>query len=191
MKEIEKYLASYFGIGGKDLSSVGALFKKSRIQKNEYVLRQDQYSRNLSFIETGYLRVSAPDKHGVKQITQWIAGPGEFIVDLSSFVFGTPSRWDIAALTECTVHSIGQEDYKDLHLFVKNWPEIEKLFLTKCFLTMEQRIFNLLSMTAEEKYLEFFNVNPEIFNQVPLQYLASMLGMTPETLSRIRKKMIS
>ena len=170
MKAIEKYLESYFGLGGKDLSSVGSLFKKNTFQKNELLLKQGQYSKSLSFIEQGYVRISAPAKDEKKEITQWIAGPGEFIVDLSSFVFETPSRWDISTLTECIAHSINQEDYKGLNLYVKNWPEIEKLFLTKCFLTMEQRIFNLLSMTAEEKYLAYFNMNPDIFNQVPVSY---------------------
>ncbi|HEY5823130.1 MAG TPA: cyclic nucleotide-binding protein, partial [Cyclobacteriaceae bacterium] len=67
----------------------------------------------------------------------------------------------------------------------------EKLFMVRCFSIMEDRIFGHLSMSAEERYQFFFNQNKELFNQVPLQYLASMLGMTPETFSRIRKKQLS
>jgi CRP-like cAMP-binding protein len=56
---------------------------------------------------------------------------------------------------------------------------------------MESRVFDLISKPAEERYQQLFDQNRELFNQVPLQYLASMLGMTPETFSRIRKKMVS
>ena len=70
------------------------------------------------------------------------------------------------------------------------WNELEKKFLVNCFTTLEDRIFSHLSMTAEERYHFFFSQNKELFNLVPLQYIASMLGMTPETFSRIRKKHI-
>jgi CRP-like cAMP-binding protein len=68
---------------------------------------------------------------------------------------------------------------------------LEKLFIARCFIMLEDRIFTHLSMTAEERYNFFFENNKELFNQVPLQYIASMLGMTPETFSRIRKKQLS
>lgn len=191
MKEIENYIHSYFGIGGKDLSPVSKLFTNEGLNKNEFFLKEGQYSKKLSFVKSGYLRVSAFSKGGDKEITQWITGPGEFATDLSSFIFDTPVRWNICALSDCELYTIHDDNYKKINLYVKNWPELEKLFITKCFITMEHRIFNLLSMTAEEKYHEMFSRNPEIFNQVPLQYIASLLGMTPETLSRIRKKMVS
>jgi CRP/FNR family transcriptional regulator, anaerobic regulatory protein len=65
---------------------------------------------------------------------------------------------------------------------------LEKLFLVRCFTLLEDRIFSQLSLTAEERYQDFFGKNQALFNQVPLQYIASMLGMTAQTLSRIRKK---
>jgi CRP-like cAMP-binding protein len=67
---------------------------------------------------------------------------------------------------------------------------LEKLFIAKCFAILEDRIFSHLSMTAEERYHFFFGNNKVLFNQVPLQYIASMLGMTPETFSRIRKRQL-
>jgi hypothetical protein len=71
------------------------------------------------------------------------------------------------------------------------WYELEKMFLIRCFTFIEERIMSHLSMTAEERYHFFFENNKELFNQVPLHYIASMLGMTPETFSRIRKKPLS
>jgi CRP-like cAMP-binding protein len=70
------------------------------------------------------------------------------------------------------------------------WHEIEKKFISKCFIMLEDRIFQHLSLSAEELYIAFFENNRQLFREVPLQYIASMLGMTPETFSRVRKKML-
>jgi CRP-like cAMP-binding protein len=107
---------------------------------------------------------------------------------MASLTFGTPSRWNIQALTDTELQTIHKDDYNRIAEIVPKWPEIEKQFIVKCFIMMENRIFAHLSMPAEERYSSFYNQNKELFSQVPLQYIASMLGMTPETFSRIRKK---
>jgi hypothetical protein len=68
---------------------------------------------------------------------------------------------------------------------------LEKQFIAKCFLVLEDRVFSFLSLSSEERYNLLFESKKELFNQVPLNYIASMLGMTPETLSRIRKRQVS
>ncbi|GAB5555267.1 MAG: Crp/Fnr family transcriptional regulator [Saprospiraceae bacterium] len=191
MKEIEKYIESYLGIGGKDLSPVAALFKNTRLQKNDFLLKRGQYSQNMSFIKSGYLRMFAPDAKGDKEVTQWISIEGMFITDLSSFIFETPARWNIQALSDCELYTITKAKYDTIGDYVNNWEKLDKLFIAKCFVTLENRVFSQLSMTAEEKVKNLLEINPTIFLQVPLQYIASMLGMTPETLSRVRRKMIS
>lgn len=123
-----------------------------------------------------------------KEITKWISTKGFFIVDLASFVFSQPSRWNIQALTDCELYVIDSTDYQKLIEIVPKWLELEKLFIAKCFTTLEDRVLQHLAMSAEERYNQLFQFNKELFNIVPLQYLASMLGMAPETLSRLRKK---
>lgn len=191
MKEIEKYIENYFGVGGKDLSPVADLFRNKSLKKGDYLIKQGKYAQSMSFIKSGYLRVFSLDSKGDKEITQWISNQGMFITDLSSFVFNTPARWNIQALSDCTLFTISKNDYQSIGDYVPNWGELDKLFIAKCFITLEDRVFGQLSMNSEEKVRNLFDYNPEIFNQVPLQYIASMLGMTPETLSRIRSKMIS
>lgn len=87
--------------------------------------------------------------------------------------------------------TISHEQYLQMGTLIPKWTELEKLFISKCFITLESRVLDLISLTAEERYQKLFDHNRALFNQVPLQYLASMLGMTPETFSRIRRKMIS
>lgn len=85
---------------------------------------------------------------------------------------------------------ISKTDYAKIDQVVPRWSTLEKLFIARCFTILEQRIVTHLSLSSEERYTLFFSQNPELFNQVPLQYLASMLGMTPETFSRIRKRQL-
>jgi CRP-like cAMP-binding protein len=125
-----------------------------------------------------------------KEVTKWISTKGYFVVDLSSFIFRLPARWNIQALTDCEIYVIDYKDYQKIGQFVPRWSELEKLFIAKCFVILEDRIISHLSMSAKDRYIQLFNFNKDLFNQVPLQYLASMLGMTPETLSRMRKKVI-
>ena len=187
--EIEQYVQTYFGIGGRGLAQVAALFEPQSMVRNDFLFKTGQYAQSMSFLRTGYLRIYAEAATGDKDITQWIAPPGGFVTDLASFTFEQPARWNIQALTDCELFTIPQSKYKTIADIYPAWPALEKLFLAKCFITMENRIFDQLSLSAEGKYQQLFSANPEMFNQVPLQYIASMLGMTPETLSRVRKKM--
>ena len=190
MTELEHYISSYFGVvDEKDLKTIVSLFQLTTIKKGDYLLKTGRRCDKLSFVQSGLLRVFV--KTDDKEITQWISTKGYFTTDLSSFVFETPSRWTIQALADTELYSITKEDYKLIGDLVPRWHELEKLFIVRCFIILEERIFSHLSMTAEERYHFFYQHNRELFNQVPLQYIASMLGMTPETFSRIRKKPLS
>lgn len=189
MTELEHYIQSYFGvIQVDDLKTIGSLFKLTKLKKGEFLLKAGKRCDNLSFVQSGLLRMFITTED--KEITQWISTKGYFSTDLSSFVFETPSRLSIQALADTEIYSISKEDYKKIGELVPKWHELEKLFIIRCFIVLEERIFSHLSMAAEERYAYFFENNRELFNQVPLNYIASMLGMTPETFSRIRKKQV-
>ncbi len=185
---IQQYIQTYFGITNDDVEKVVALFEETTLNKGEYFVKAGHYCDKLSFINEGLIRVWLPSES--KEITQWISTSGYFVTDLSSMVFNTPARWNLQALTDCKLFTITKELYDSMNQVVNNWDELEKLFIAKCFLTLEDRVFSHISMSADERYNQLFESNPAIFNQVPLQYLASMLGMSAETFSRIRSKKI-
>lgn len=188
MTELEQYINSYFGVNGEEMSMIASLFKSATLKKGEFYFHSGGPCEKLCFIQSGYLRLFATVDE--KEITQWIGSKGSFLGDMASLMFNTPSRWNIQALVDTDIHTIQKEDYNRIIEMVSRWPEIEKYFLVNCFSFMEGRIFAHLSMSAEERYAHFYNQNKELFNQVPLQYIASMLGMTPETFSRIRKRLL-
>jgi len=186
MTELEKYIQTYFGVGNDDLVKISSFFNPVTLKKGDYFLKTGRHCDRLGFVQTGIIRefVFVDDK----EITKWISTNGYFVVDLSSFVFQQTARWNIQAITDCELYVISNNDYQKIGQVIPSWAALEKLFIAKCFTVLEDRILQHLSMSAEERYNQLFNFNPALFNQVPLQYLASMLGITPETLSRLRKK---
>jgi CRP-like cAMP-binding protein len=187
MTNLQQYIESYFGVvNPNSLETISSLFRRMSLAKGHYFLKTGRYCDKLGFVRSGLLRIFADTER--KEVTQWISTQGYFVTDLSSFIFQAPARWNIQAMTDTEIYVIDQHDYKNIKNIVPQWLELEKLFLTKCFIMMEDRIFGLLSLSAEERYHLLFEQHSELFNQVPLRYLASMLGMTPETFSRIRNK---
>lgn len=186
MTELENYIQSCFGGKNDDVKMVSSFFRNESVKKGDFFLRKGRYSERFGFVKSGLLRefLHIDDK----EVTKWISSQGGFVMDLASFTFRQPARWNIQALTDCELHVIERPDYIKLIDVIPGWIELEKLFITKCFTVLENRVLQHLSLSAEERYLRLFESNKELFNLVPLQYLASMLGMTPETFSRIRKK---
>lgn len=186
MTELEKYIQTYFGVKPDELTKISSFFKPITLNKGDFFLKTGRQSDRLGFVQSGIIRefVIVDDK----EITKWISTKGYFVVDLSSFVFQQTARWNIQALSDCELYVINKKDYQKIGQEITGWAELEKLFIAKCFTVLEDRILQHLSMSAEERYQQLFTFKKELFNQVPLQYLASMLGMTPETLSRLRKK---
>lgn len=189
MIELTTSISAYFDTDVDRSEKIADLFVEKTLHRNAFHTTIGSRFGELSFIKSGFLRVyRQADK---KEVTQWISSPGEFITDLSCLMFDQPARWNIQALTDCEIYTMDHSTYKNIKQHLENWGDIEKLFMAKCFMTIEDRVFGFISMTAEERYEYLCEMKPELIQQIPLQYLASMLGMTPETLSRIRKKIIS
>ncbi len=188
MKDFNELIQQHFGpLNSQDLSVIQSYFREEQLVKNEIFTNSDEICNKLSIVKSGILRVFALSEDG-KEITQWLSTKDFFITDVMGFFFNQPNRWTIQAFTETELLTISKADYLKLCHEYPKWLEIEKQFIIKCFSMMEDRVFSHLSMTAEERYNQYFEQNKELFHQVPLQYIASVLGMTPETFSRIRRR---
>ncbi|MEM6319751.1 MAG: Crp/Fnr family transcriptional regulator [Bacteroidota bacterium] len=109
-------------------------------------------------------------------------------LDASGFLFDQKSKVSYQAMTDVVLLTISRADYNKISTRVSRWDKLEKMFLAKCFTVLENRVISHLALSAEERYHQLFDFHPTLFNEVPLNQIASMLGMSAETLSRIRKK---
>ncbi len=186
MTELEKFIQRNYCVNTDDLTRISTYFKPITLKKGDFYLKTGMYSERLGYLQSGIIREYITISN--KEVTKWISTKDNFAVDIQSFYFRQPARWNIQALTDCELFVVEFNDYQKIGHIIPRWTELEKLFIAKCFSVLEDRIVQHISLSAEERYMQFFNCNKELFNQVPLQYIASMLGMKPETLSRFRKR---
>lgn len=186
MEQLKNQFRSYFNIEDSLLDILVTLFDRKELFKGDVYIHQGYICKELAFVKEGIFRISTQIED--KDITQWIATQGYFVSDLVNFVQYDKSRWTITALTDSTLYSISKSNYDKIGTFIPDWYTMEKSFLIHCFTILENRVLQFISMSAEERYSCYFEENRSLFNQIPQQYIASVLGMTPETLSRIRKK---
>ena len=187
MKTIEDCILSQVSISPQDLVKVTSNFEARSLGKNELLLESGQLCREMAFVSSGYLRIF--NYADGKEITLWIGGNGSFLTSLSSFVFQTPNHWNIQAITDSEILVIQKEDFDRLLKEVPAWLEFDNILLSRAFALLEGRMFEQLHTTSKQRFEALLAENPAIFNHVPLQYIASMIGVTPETLSRLRKSM--
>lgn len=187
MKSIRECIKAHVEMGGEDLDTVVGKFERRQLKKGDYFLTSGTICREMAFIETGYLRMfNIADG---KEITFWIGNDGRFITSLSSFVFESPNFWNIQAVTDCSLQVINRKDHFELCKQQAKWLEFDNVLLARSFALLEQSMFAHLHTTAQQRFEALLEENPSLFNHVPLQYIASMLGITPETLSRLRKNL--
>ena len=186
MSELKKHIIQTFGFTESEFQQIKEFFKPKVILEGDYFLKEGQYVKLMGFVEKGILRefLYVNDK----EVTKWFSNSGYFAVDLSGFLFDKKSKVNYQAMTDVELLVISKEDYNKISARVPRWDKLEKMFLAKCFTVLENRLVSHLALNAEERYNQLFAFNPSLFNEVPLNQIASMLGMTAETLSRIRKK---
>ncbi len=187
MDALKSCITSQVDANNFQLANIVDVFADKAIKKGEFLLRKGSLCREMAFIKSGYLRMyNIVDG---KDVTLWIGGAGKFITSLSSFVFGTENIWNIQAATDCELSIITRTDHFALCQKEPKWLEFDNLLLAHSFALLENSMFAHLHTTALQRVEALMEEEPALFNHVPLQHIASMLGITPESLSRLRKTM--
>ena len=160
-------------------------FKERIITKDKYVLRKGHVARDYIFVNQGSLRVYF--NQGDQQITGWVALEHEFFCELSSLKSQMPTDINIQALEDSVIYVISHSDMELLYSRFPDWQKFGRLMWERAFMRVLEGIIQYQTMSAEQRYHNALQ-RTELIQRVPLKHLSSFLGVTPSSLSRLRKK---
>jgi len=159
----------------------------SQLTKGELLVTAGATCSSIYLIKKGILRSFV--KEGMKEITTWISREQELATSITSFGLQQPARENIQALEDCELSALNLEDLQYLYDHFPEANVVGRKILEKYYRDAEERAFIARLMEATTKYKHFIATKSDLLNRVPLKFIASYLGMTLETLSRIRSKL--
>ncbi len=160
-------------------------YEERHFEKGEFFLKQGKISDSLVLIE-GLMRAYTFDRDGYEVTTNFFSNP-RAVYDPASFFQQTASMENIQAVTECFTYSISFEGVNKLFHSVPEFREFGRLRLVEELVMFKQRMLAMINRSAEERYADLIRDNYDIIQNAPLKYIASYLGITDTSLSRIRR----
>lgn len=188
MDNIETYLSEILEIPKEAITTCSGFYVSKKVAKNEFLLKEGEICLDTFFVEKGLLRMFSLDKNGKEHVIQF-APENWLISDRSSLNFNEKSKFYIEAIEDTEVFILGNDFFTKM---IENYPHIAErndLLLQKHIRNLQNRVNSLLADTAEERYMNFIKMYPDILLRVPQWMVASYLGITPESLSRVRKEL--
>jgi CRP-like cAMP-binding protein len=159
-----------------------------KLRRRQYLLQEGDVCRNEYFVNNGCLRTYYIDERGIEHVVQF-APEDWWTGDMYSFITQTPARFTIDALEESEVLYFDKATEEDLYIQVPKFERFFRILLQNSFVAQQNRILSAMSDTAEERYKKFITKYPLMEQRLPQHQIASYLGITPESLSRIRKQL--
>lgn len=186
--KFRNYLTSNIDIDIHQVEECLSFQEIKNIKKGTFLLREGEICQHAYFVEHGLLRTFSIDDKGKEHLLQF-APEGWFIADHDSLYFKKPSLYFIQALEDSTIYQLNDNFFD--HMASKNhaFSQFNTKLLHNHISQLQKRIIQLISATAEDRYLTFTHLYPDIPLRVPQTMVASYLGITPESLSRIRKEL--
>ncbi|OJJ20177.1 hypothetical protein BKI52_17035 [marine bacterium AO1-C] len=184
MQILEEYIKSKIDIDQELLPAIVSLFRGKNFTRDQEVIRVGQYVKDYYFIATGGVRIVVETES--KEITSWIIFENNFFSDLESLKNEQPAKGKILALDDTTILTIPAKKMYELFDQYPQWQKFGRLIIEDAFLNVVDTLMTFQAMDAESRYLNLLRKSDAV-NKIPLKQLASYLGITPTSLSRIRK----
>jgi CRP-like cAMP-binding protein len=165
---------------------IATYYHLKTLAKNEYLTQEGKICRQSFFVEEGFFRSLVTDVEG-NDVTLNFYGKDGFANDFLSFFKQIPATQNIQALMECTVWGISFDDLQICFHTIPQFREFGRMLLVTNYGRLQERMLGMIQLTAEQRYLKLMEYEPNIFQNAPLKMIASYLGITDTSLSRIRK----
>lgn len=186
MDSLKQVINNLISLSPLEMDFMLSFFKPVSLKKDEYFLEIGQKCNEVAFVKTGLLRIFYPNDKG-EETTCYFPLPGEFVTSFSSFTAQTPSVESIQAILPSEIFVVTKQDLETLYQKLPASQELSRKTAENVAMIMEKRIALFLNNSADERYQFLLKYNPILIQTVPLHYLASYLGVTPQHLSRLRK----
>jgi CRP-like cAMP-binding protein len=183
---LRAYLEARAAFTGEEFAFIRTLFLHRRLRSGECLQRAGDVARYAAFVASGCLRSYVIDAKGKEHIVQF-APETWWLADSGSLAKGTPTQYFYEAIEDADLMLIDAPSHQRVVERVPGYGVAMRTGLQRHAAAKDQRIVDSLSASAEERYLSFLSTYPSIVRRVPQRMLASYLGVSPETLSRIRK----
>lgn len=188
-KSFESYIRAFNLFSEEEIVHIKSLSTVKRLKKKQHVLRQGDVCRYYSFISSGCLRSYRIDDNGCEHILG-LSTAGYWVCDPVSLMAGSPSNDFIDALEDSVIIQFSGNSFKKLLEDIPNFRTLNNKILIDDFNICREKIFMMLSLHAEERYRQFIRNFPILHERIPIYMIASYLGVSRETLTRIRSHML-
>lgn len=182
-----KSIKSKVSFTDEDINTLKPFFIPKKLRKRQYLLNAGDVCQYITFVEKGLLRSFTVDDKGNEHVVQF-AIEGWWISDMGSFTSGKEAMYNIEALEDCELLNLTRQSMEELLIKLPVMERFFRMLMQNNIVALQRRVIAYMSLSAEEKYLKLLEVAPDIMTRASQQHIASYLSITPETLSRIRKK---
>lgn len=184
------YFEKHLPLDEEEKSVVKEVFKERRVKRRQFILQEGDICKYNTFVVEGCFKMYLIDSN-VKEHNLQFAIENWWIGDIGSFHSAKPSRLNIEAIENSIILQIKKEDQWKLYVEYPKFNRIFRVIAENAMVSLQNRVLQNISSTAEERYLEFLEKHPNLFNRISNVQIASYIGVTPEFLSKIRKEIIS
>jgi CRP-like cAMP-binding protein len=184
-----QFIKDTFPISDYAAKLIAENFEHTVLPKNTLTLKEGKINSDYIFLENGFMRSYVFDTYG-NEVTTNIFNPKQMVFEVGSYFQRKPSTENIEAITECHIWIGKYDSFQNLFHSLPEFREFGRAILVKGFISFKERTISMINEKAEQRYEKLLKESPEIFQYVPLKYIASYLGITDTSLSRLRKSLI-
>lgn len=186
---LTNFIEQILPVPRKKIDEITEVFQPVEIKKDEYFIREGKTTNRYLFLEKGFIRAFTFDLDG-NEVTTEFYSDNQIVFEVGSFFQKTVSQENFQALEDCYGWHINYDQLQTLFHSIVEFREFGRMILVKGFISFKQRTLSLINETAEQRYATLIKSRPEIFQKAHLKNIASYLGVTDSSLSRIRREMV-